>query len=391
MRKTYEELNEIKKKYGVDFLYSWSRINSWHTSKYCYYLRYIKHEREVLSNIYSALGGNIHETLEKYYSNEISYDMMKEYFESLWLANYDIAGLRFNRSDKDKDKSIATKYKKDLLDFFENHRPIKADKLMLEEFLEVKVRDDIILQGYADLIVKKGDKYLIGDWKSSTIYSKAKQENEIGQLVIYALGLHQTGVPLENISVAWNFLKYVTVKFKQNNGKVKERSIERSKFGDSVKANVKMVMKRLGYYDTEIEKYQIKVVENNSLDVLPEDVRNEFVVTDCWVRKRVTKELVDKWVEYLRSTVDEINETIEDYKLSHDDKVFYDDEETLKKGEYFFSNLSGYTLEQNKCYNEYLKRKNGEELVSFNNGEVTLNTDTNNNDGDWLTDIISSL
>ena len=126
------------------------------------------------------------------------------------------------------------------------------------------------------------------------------------------------------------------------------------------------------------------------LDVI-EDVRNEFVVTDCWVRKRVTKELVDKWVEYLRSTVDEINETIEDYKLSHDDKVFYDDEETLKKREYFFSNLSGYTLEQNKCYNEYLKRKNGEELVSFNNGEVTLNTDTSGNDGDWLTDIMSSL
>jgi hypothetical protein len=124
---------------------------------------------------------------------------------------------------------------------------------------------------------------------------------------------------------------------------------------------------------------------------LPEDVRNEFVVTDCWVRKRVTEELVDKWVDYLRSTVDEINETIEDYKLSHDDKVFYDDEETLKKGEYFFSNLSGYTLEQNKCYSEYLKRKNGEELVSFNNGEVTLNTDTNSNDGDWLTDIMSSL
>ena len=41
-RKTGEELEEVKRKYGVDRLWSWSRFNAYHNSQYEYFLKYIK-------------------------------------------------------------------------------------------------------------------------------------------------------------------------------------------------------------------------------------------------------------------------------------------------------------------------------------------------------------
>ena len=43
MRLSYEELNEIKKKFGVDQLWSFSKFDSYRTSKYEWMLKYIKH------------------------------------------------------------------------------------------------------------------------------------------------------------------------------------------------------------------------------------------------------------------------------------------------------------------------------------------------------------
>ena len=49
-RKTSEELNELCKKYNTDRLWSWSRFNTYHNSKYEYFLKYIKHIIDNLKN-----------------------------------------------------------------------------------------------------------------------------------------------------------------------------------------------------------------------------------------------------------------------------------------------------------------------------------------------------
>ena len=43
MRLSYEELNEVKKKFGVNELWSFSKFDSYRTSKYEWMLKYIKH------------------------------------------------------------------------------------------------------------------------------------------------------------------------------------------------------------------------------------------------------------------------------------------------------------------------------------------------------------
>ena len=74
MRKSFEELEQLKKDFQTDRLWSWSRVNSVHNSLYEYYLKYIKHVPEDRQDsIYTVTGGISHDIIEKFYTNEISY------------------------------------------------------------------------------------------------------------------------------------------------------------------------------------------------------------------------------------------------------------------------------------------------------------------------------
>ena len=75
MRLTKEQLEEVKKDYGVDVLWSWSKISSWYTSKYEWFLHYIMHEEpDRLDCIYGKEGSYSHDIIEKYYNKEIPYE-----------------------------------------------------------------------------------------------------------------------------------------------------------------------------------------------------------------------------------------------------------------------------------------------------------------------------
>lgn len=383
IRKTAEELKKLMDEEGVDTIWSWSRINSWHVSKYVYFLHYIKHVPETLSNIYSELGGAVHETLEKYYHQEISYKDMGTYFNSLWLAMYELGASRFDRNDEEKDKKIAEKYKKDMIDFFHHHKPLTGN-VILEYFLKIKPRDDIVLQGYADVIFRDpiDDKYVIGDWKTSTIYKNEKKDNELGQLVIYALGLHQMfGIPFEKIKVGWNFLKYTHVSYTQANGKSKTREIERSKLVQSMKVPVKMMLKRHGY---EVNDYVDRMVIENDLSCLPEDVLDEFLFEDCWVMTDVTDSLIEKWVSHLCQTIDDIQERTRKYKETCDEQLFFDSDEEYEKKDYFMSRLCGYPIDLIKPYKNYLERIERQKSREFLNMSSACFEQGKMSDKEWL-------
>ena len=79
MRKSYEELNELCKKFETDRLWSWSRVNCTHNSLYEYYLKYIAREKEDRADsIYTVTGGISHDIIEKFYSEEITKEQMLE-------------------------------------------------------------------------------------------------------------------------------------------------------------------------------------------------------------------------------------------------------------------------------------------------------------------------
>ena len=103
MRKTREELNLLKKKFGVDLFWSWSRFNSYHNSPFEYFLKYIKHIAEDRQDcIYTTTGGLSHDIMEKLYTNQIEYSDMDLCFEDAWLTA-GIADLKFDRNDSEKN------------------------------------------------------------------------------------------------------------------------------------------------------------------------------------------------------------------------------------------------------------------------------------------------
>ena len=73
MRMDKEQLNEIKAKYNVDELWSFSKVHCYEVSPYNYFLKYIKHIKETdKTSIYSESGSSVHSILEKFYNGEIA-------------------------------------------------------------------------------------------------------------------------------------------------------------------------------------------------------------------------------------------------------------------------------------------------------------------------------
>lgn len=404
-RKTYDELQAILKKENCSRWWSWSKVHCFQTSPYEYYLKYIIKAKEDRQDcIYTTTGGLCHDVIEKFYTGQIKYEDMINEFEDGWTVAYDIAGLKFDRNDEEKNKKIGDKYYENLRHFFHNHTILK-NKPIIEQFIKIKIGAHLF-QGYIDCCFKDDDgNYNIVDWKSSSIYKGAKAEEECGQLVLYAIGLNQMGVPFDKVRIAWNFLKYSTVQYEQANGTVKTRDVERYKIGDSLQSNARMWLKKLGYED-EADDYLMKLLDANDIGVLPEDVRAKYVVSDCYVYVDLTEKLVNKWTETVLNTIKDICLREKDYEDTGSEMAFWDTDESVKSQSYYFSTLCGYSANLHKPYAKYLetleKQKGGLDIFGgvgsnvSSNGFVSIpvtnsaKTKTNNDDLDlsWLDDVL---
>lgn len=386
-RLTWDELDRIKKKYGVSILWSWSRIQSYVTSHYEYYLKYILHKREDISNCaYAPCGSLAHDCLERYYNSDITHEQMLEDFEDGWLTNIDIADLKFDRNDNAKNESIKKKYKYDIEHFLKNHNRM-ADKVITEKFVTAKIGDNV-LQGYIDAVYKDEDgNFCIIDFKTSTKFSSKNLDEKSGQLTVYAIALIQMGVPLDKIRIGFNMLKYCTVEYQQKNGAIKTRDVERYKIGESLQTNAKMWLKDAGYSQDDTDEYLKMLIDTNDINILPEEVCSRYKMLDCFIWVPLTQQLVDKWTEDIVSTIDEILSVEEQYNQTHDEMLWWDDDEHVKNESFYFATLSGYSASLHKPYGQYLNgleaQKNGNNLLS-----PTKSSQSDDDDLSWLDNLI---
>lgn len=392
MRVNSEKIKKMCEALGTDRLNSWSRVNCIHNSLYEYYLKYILHKEEDRDDsIYKVTGGISHDILEKYYTAQIPYDAMVEEFEDGWTTAFDIAELKFVRGDGDRNKSIANKYYYDLKNFFSTHERIK-DRIDIEQFITVKIGEEYY-QGYIDAKVTDADGNItILDWKTSSIYKGDKAKNECGQLVMYAMALHQQGIPYEKIRIAWNFLKYQCVTVQSKKGVKKVREIERCELGEKLQANAKMWLKDAGYSEEQVLEYLDQLVQTNDITVLPEEVQNKYEFHDCYVYVDLTEELINHWESFIIDTMKLIREKEKKYldlkengKFEEADKLWWEDEESLKKQSYYLTNLCGYSANLHKPLKAYL-----EKLDSNKNGDILGQKKEDEYDVDdlsWLNDL----
>ena len=405
VRKTWKELQEIMKQMNVSRIWSWSKWNCFKNSWYEYYLKYIaKVDEDRANSIYVTTGGLAHNILEDFYEGKISYEQMADDFEDGWVTAFDIADLKFDRNNSEHNDKIAGKYYEDLKHFFMNHKPVKY-KILLEQFVKSMIGNNLF-QGYIDACFKdeEGNVHIV-DFKTSSIYKGKKAEDEAGQLIIYAIGLHQQGIPFEKIFICWNFLKYVSVQYEQANGAIKTREIERAEIGEKLQANAKTWLKKLGYTD-QIDDYLKLLLDTNSIECLPKNVQEKYVISDCYVYVPITDVLIERWVNDIVTTIKDIELREEDYQTMKEkgiseaecSKVFWDSDEKVKEKSYYFATLCAYSPSLHLPYKAYLDRleeqKNGQDtfngLGGGNNVLVTsksIKQTTNNTNNDDEVDL----
>lgn len=399
-RLSKEQLNELMKKENVSRIWSYSRINCFLTSKYEYFLSYVKHEKADREDcIYGSLGGAAHQCLEDYYTGKILYEDMAEQFEDSWITCRDVAQLKFDRNDEEKDLKIANKYHDDLNHFFAHHIWLDG-KPAMEKFVKIRVGDNL-LQGYIDCIYKDDNGvYNIIDWKTSSEYKNKVLEEHSAQLTLYAMGLMQMGVPMDKIRIGFNFLKYCAVEVTQKNGKKKLRSIERYKLGESLATNSRMWLKDAGYSEKEIDDYLKLLIDVNDTSVLPKEVQDKFNISDHYVYIDLNQKLIDKWVNIVTTTIQDIETREKDYEETKSDQCWWDSEEDVKKESYYYATLCEYSPSKLKPYAEYLdkleKQKTDIDLFAgvgeSSENDIVTNQDICNNKSDdidlsWLDNI----
>ena len=382
MRKTGEEIRLIANKLNCDEIYSWSKYNQYKGDKFTFFLKYIlKIPEDRKDSIYGVFGNASHDILEKYYTNEISYSDMIEIFEEK-LFEFTIGGLKYDRSDENKNEKIGNKYEACMRHFFKNHQRI-PHKLKLEVFVPIKI-NNILIQAYVDAIhmEKREDKDIcvITDWKTSSLYKGKKIEKEQGQLLLYSYGVHKKlNIPMDQIIARWAFLKYVEVECMQANGKLKSRIVERNAIGSSLSSNAKMWLKKSDnkFSEEEIDDYLNKISIDNSIDCLPDDVKNKFVIKDCYVEISLDNESIQELLDDIVKTVEEIKVKQADYKVTLNNKIWWQDVTDTES--YFLANLNGYSSAIHKPYREYL-----ESLDMFKN----KNNKVEEEDLSWMKDLM---
>lgn len=396
MRKTFEELEEIKKKYNVNTLWSFSRFDTYRTSKFEYLLKYIQHKPEDNNVIsaYGSLGGAVHDIIENLYDGKLKFEQLENEFDDVWTTNIEIADLKFDRCDSVKNDNIKTKYYKNLLHFFKNYQQLPY-KMLNEQYLLIKITDDIIFNGYADAIYCNEDGiYTIVDYKTSTKYSAKSLAEHSAQLVLYSEALRQAGIPKDRIRCCFNFLKYVDVDYELVKGDIKTRTVERAEIGTALSASAKTWLKKYGYED-DLLVYLDALAQSNDIKVLPEDVQKKFVVKDCYVYIDNIWDLYDELKDEIIEIITEINEKtkkyneLKDVDLEAAENLFWDDDETLKAQSYYFNNLCGYNIPTVKPYKQYLDRINTDknlDLLGLNN--KNQNETHGEDDLSWLNDLL---
>ena len=406
MRKTYEQLNKIKNKLGIETLWSWSRFHSYCVDPYGYLLKYIKKVPELKKDsIWGVSGGIAHSILEDYYTNKLKYEeMISEYENQLFAMNS--MELKYNRVDAEANRNTGDKYENCLRHFFTHYKPIE-NKVILEQFVTIKI-GEFYFQGYVDCIFKDSEgNYIIEDFKTSTIYTGAKKVAEGGQLILYAESLIQKGVSLEQIKIRWNFLKYCSIESdlfsidkETKKNKTKSKNCSRATWVKESEGNIKKWLTKSEMYDElEIEDMMQTCIENNSLETLPQDIQDRFKMKDCYVYLDLTQEMIDELKNNIINTLEDIEQktaktkeilkTIESLNKTKDkqqinelnkeiDEMFWSEIDSSK--EYYYYNLMGYSRVQHKPWDEYLKEVNMFVEDSFDKDEI--------GDGlDWLNDL----
>lgn len=316
MRYSRAVQKELAKAFGVDRIWSYSRISTFVNCPWEYKVKYIDHVRDA-GNVYSFYGTQCHNIIQGFYDGVYTYDQMStEYtdFVRQWMDDQD--HFNFPKSKDGSDKTEKS-YIKNLTHYFKNTQVIDTSngiEIHNEEPVLVQIpKDDnpaaFVLVGYIDSLYKDGDDIYLLDYKTSSKsgFTGKKLIEHSQQLRLYSIGIHQQkGIPYDKINPRFDMMKYVKIRFKQENGKWKETIQERASWVSGIATKLKTKLKKAGLGPLEIQQAIDLAEAHGNLDNLPESVQKQFEVGNCYIDVEINEEIAAETLKNHADTITEI-------------------------------------------------------------------------------------
>jgi hypothetical protein len=389
----------LKEKHSVSRLWSYSRMSTFTNSKYEYYLKYIKHANPDKTGVYLVIGSSVHDLLEKYYIENWSIDKFKQEWIDA-LDQIDILDLRFHGDDEKNDKRKG-KYIKQVKHYGKNFIPETGNiipELPIELVLDVDGEKEVFV-GFIDLIkVEEIDgkvHYTIRDYKTSTKFSGKKMRENAKQLYLYTQAIMDMyDVPVEQVHIDYDFLKYVNITFRQKNGKIKTTQSSRHQVVNKIANDAtRRMINDFDYDIDETDKIMSECYNDNSFDPLPDEIREIYSISNGIVKVPLDKEILSDTIEEVRDIIREIKLHEKEYvRLKSEgssenelEMVFWDDPEDVANNIFYFSVLCSY-YKKHKPWIKYQQEQKmflDESGKDGNNGNLDLDLD--------LDDILNEL
>lgn len=291
MRKKIKELRSE----GVE-VFSNSKLNAYNQCPMQFYETY---EGEKVNrgeqNIYGHMGSVIHDSLEDIVDGKGTIEDMKQnYHNGMKIAQ--LMGYEF------MNQNVENKWTGDIEHLMDNFNLLEGDLISEKGF--ITQIEGVWLQGYIDIIVDKGDGIIdIYDWKTSSEFRNKDLLRHGRQLVMYKLAMEKE-FDVKVDKVAWYMLKYVEAFY---NGRSK--ICNRSSWVKDLSSLIRTQLRGMDYNDRDIEDIISEAISNNNLDNMPEEVQDRFVVEDCIIEYDVTEELIQECKDYIRGTVEAIEDS----------------------------------------------------------------------------------
>ncbi|PWT33068.1 hypothetical protein DKZ28_11695 [Limosilactobacillus reuteri] len=366
MRLNKEQLAKIQKKYGVDKIWSFSRVNSFHQCPWDFWSHYIEHMKLDSSNVYTDFGTFSHNNIQAGNTDLIDREEMINRWDKFvddWSHNPNVHHFDSEKIKLGYINNLSHYYRNTELLWQEGAQNIKNELPVITLINHAKY----VFVGYIDTkYTDKNGNIVLVDYKTSSksSFSKSKMPEKSEQLLLYALGVHQmTGVPLNKIKARFDMMKYVIVHYKQENGKWNTSVQERRMWVSKMSKKINTKLKKASVDPEKIDEMLTIASLNNNLDNLPEFIKEQFYITNYYIEIDISEESVNKVVEKISK---ECQEIVEFENLSKDDQISYMEiNHPYDESNYFDRHLCAYHTSSLFKKQEGIEEKDDSPLEDF--------------------------
>lgn len=310
MRLKHEQLEMIKEKFGVKNIWSYSRVNSFLNEPFEYRMTYLEKIGRGQS-VYGHLGTACHDIIQDHTDGKYPYDKMVDKFDEA------ILDWRMNHSElKFVSQKVEDGYIKNVRNYFETTEIIPYD-ITNEAAVCIHLKDEKrdkqhVFVGYMDAeYVDDEGIFNIVDYKTSSKsgFSGKKLKESSRQLLLYAIGINQfRGIPLENIRLRFDMMKYYEIRFMLKNGKMSKTVQERASWVSAITKRIQRALLDLDYDPIESDEMMEIASMNNNLDNMPKEIQDMFTLHNYYIDVDASEEDANELKELFCDTIADIEE-----------------------------------------------------------------------------------